>query len=74
MKKHLQAKDLVALLGDVNNTMGDDSYCVVIIDEHEYPVTGIETYDGVFCRVVVGAEYTKENPPTRVGEDVFVKE
>ena len=74
MKKHLQVKDVVALLGDCNNTMGDDVPCVVVIGEHEYPVVGVETYDGVFCRVVVGAEITEENLPTREGEDVFVKE
>ena len=74
MKKHLQVKDIVALLGDVNNTMGDDVHCVVVIGEREYPVTGIETYDGVFCRVVVGAEITEENQPTREGDVVFVKE
>jgi hypothetical protein len=60
MKKHLQVKDLVALLQDVNNTMGDDSYVVVVVDGHEYPVVGVETYDGVFANVVLGKDMTDE--------------
>ena len=74
MKQHLPVKGLVALLSDVENTMGDDSHVVVVIDSHEYPVIGVETYDGVFARVLLGAEMTEETmrKSERRGDDVFV--
>ena len=73
MKKHLRVKDLVALLSNVENTMGDDVHCVVVIGNGEYPVIGVETYDGVFCRIVVGSNMHYGSIERR-GDEVFVAE
>ena len=59
-RKHLKVKELVSLLGDVNNTMGEDSYLVVVVDGREYPVIGVDTYDAVFCGIRVGKELEQE--------------
>ena len=63
------------MLQDVNNTMGDDTHVVVVVDEHEYPVVGVEAYDAVFAYVVLGAKMTEETMAKieRRGEEVFVE-
>ena len=74
MKKHLQVKDLALLLADPGTTMGEDTYLVVVLDGKEYPVVGAESYDGVFCSIVLGAEMTEENQLKieRRGDENFV--
>ncbi len=73
MKKHLTVKDVAVLLANPDNTMGSDVPCVVVIGGKEYPVVGVETYDGVFCRVVVG-KAMRPGGAVRQGNDVFVKQ
>ena len=74
MKKHLTVKETRHLLGGDRVTMGEDVHCVVVVGEAEYPVVGVESYDGVFCRFVLGAEMTEENQGKirRDGDDVLV--
>ena len=41
--------------------MGDSTYLVVVIEDAEYPLIGVEPYDGVFAGILLGKEMTEEN-------------
>lgn len=72
MKPHLRVQDLLLLLQDTSNTMGENTHLVVLVDGKEYPIIGARPYDGVFCQLEIGVEMTDAGT-RRDGEFVMVK-
>lgn len=72
MKKHITVKELIEALSDDQRTMGRDVHCVVVVEGKEYPVVGVDAYDGIFCNVEVGLEMARDRTERR-GEEVFVQ-